>query len=119
MLGTAQPHAFGAELARGAAIVGRLGIGTHLEAADLVRSDHQRAEIARQLGLDGGDGARHHLAGDRKSVVSGKSASVRVDIGGRRLIKHTSTRLYPRYPSTDDHISTSMTVHLTNHNTIQ
>src|SRR3546814_5701115 len=63
MLGTAQPHAFGAELARGAAIVGRLGIGTHLEAADLVRPDYQRAEIARQLGLDGGDGARHHLAG--------------------------------------------------------
>src|SRR3546814_15545152 len=26
-------------------------------------------------------------SGDRKSVVSGKSVSVRVDIGGRRLIK--------------------------------
>src|SRR3546814_18325543 len=27
------------------------------------------------------------LAGDRKSVVSGKSVSVRVDLGGRRIIK--------------------------------
>src|SRR3546814_9625107 len=31
--------------------------------------------------------------GDRKSVVSGKSVSVRVDLGGRRVIKKkTSTR---------------------------
>src|SRR3546814_17225329 len=28
-------------------------------------------------------------AGDRKSVVSGKSVSVRVDLGGRRIIKKT------------------------------
>src|SRR3546814_15985862 len=27
------------------------------------------------------------IAGDRKSVVSGKSVSVRVDLGGRRIIK--------------------------------
>src|SRR3546814_11939255 len=30
------------------------------------------------------------LASDRKSVVSGKSVSVRVDIGGRRIIKKTN-----------------------------
>src|SRR3546814_11367772 len=29
----------------------------------------------------------HDDEGDRKSVVSGKSVSVRVDIGGRRIIK--------------------------------
>src|SRR3546814_16577500 len=29
---------------------------------------------------------------DRKSVVSGKSVSVRVDLGGRRIIKKTNTR---------------------------
>src|SRR3546814_18931440 len=29
----------------------------------------------------------HHPAQDRKSVVSGKSVSVRVDLGGRRIIK--------------------------------
>src|SRR3546814_13014389 len=28
--------------------------------------------------------------GDRKRVVSGKSVSVRVDLGGRRLLKHKS-----------------------------
>src|SRR3546814_11334899 len=31
-------------------------------------------------------------AGDRKSVVSGKSVSVRVDLGGRRIIKKTTTQ---------------------------
>src|SRR3546814_20629512 len=31
-------------------------------------------------------------AEDRKSVVSGKSVSVRVDLGGRRLINKTKTR---------------------------
>src|SRR3546814_12582689 len=34
----------------------------------------------------GGRRTRRH-AGDRKSVVSGKRVSVRVDLGGRRLIK--------------------------------
>src|SRR3546814_11294806 len=30
---------------------------------------------------------RRQRSGDRKSVVSGKSVSVRVDLGGRRIIK--------------------------------
>src|SRR3546814_15352413 len=30
---------------------------------------------------------RHSVQPDRKSVVSGKSVSVRVDLGGRRIIK--------------------------------
>src|SRR3546814_15925611 len=34
-----------------------------------------------------GAGERHH--GDRKSVVWGKGVSVRVDLGGRRIIKQT------------------------------
>src|SRR3546814_11809498 len=33
------------------------------------------------------DGANQPSAADRKSVVSGKSVSVRVDLGGRRIIK--------------------------------
>src|SRR3546814_13578616 len=41
-------------------------------------------------GLD--SSAIHALAEDRKSVVSGKSVSVRVDLGGRPLIK-TKTKL--------------------------
>src|SRR3546814_16849348 len=32
--------------------------------------------------------------GDRKSVVSGKSVSVRVDLGGRRLIKKKKNEKY-------------------------
>src|SRR3546814_15583132 len=36
--------------------------------------------------LDGGAAAGERLA-DRKSVVSGKSVSVRVDLGGRRILK--------------------------------
>src|SRR3546814_12116865 len=31
--------------------------------------------------------ARRHVRGDRKSVVVGKSVSVRVDLGGRRILK--------------------------------
>src|SRR3546814_19503113 len=41
----------------------------------------------RRCRIDG-DGGR---AGDRKSVVSGKSVSVRVDLGGRRIIKKKQT----------------------------
>src|SRR3546814_18149895 len=35
------------------------------------------------------DGVVHELKGERKSVVKGKSVSVRVDLGGRRLINNT------------------------------
>src|SRR3546814_17825524 len=34
-----------------------------------------------------GEGGHQAGAGDRKSVVEGKSVSVRVDLGGRRIIK--------------------------------
>src|SRR3546814_21008407 len=36
-------------------------------------------------------GQEHERQQDRKSVVSGKSVSVRVDLGGRRLIKTKTT----------------------------
>src|SRR3546814_8374366 len=36
---------------------------------------------------------RHDVEVDRKSVVSGKSVSVRVDLGGRRFIKKTTTTM--------------------------
>src|SRR3546814_12487978 len=35
---------------------------------------------------------------DRKSVVEGKSVSVRVDFGGRRIIKKKTRVHYNRYP---------------------
>src|SRR3546814_12979971 len=43
-------------------------------------------EFADRVGQAGG-GVDADLIGDRKSVVSGKSVSVRVDLGGRRIIK--------------------------------
>src|SRR3546814_2789571 len=55
------------------------------KAARRVRPRH----LARRAPHDdrrGGAGARHYF-GDRKSVVEGKSVSVRVDLGGRRIIK--------------------------------
>src|SRR3546814_16236572 len=46
-------------------------------------------DLRRQGILRGGLVERRHGAGggDRKSVVEGKSVSVRVDLGGRRIIK--------------------------------
>src|SRR3546814_13257813 len=54
---------------------------------DLARGGAQQRSLARP-------GAAHHgndLAPDRKSVVWGKSVSVRVDLGGRRIIKKKHT----------------------------
>src|SRR3546814_13757599 len=46
-----------------------------------------------KLDLDDGVGAlQRHDEADRKSVVSGKSVSVRVDLGGRRIIKNKKDR---------------------------
>src|SRR3546814_16923801 len=44
---------------------------------------------ARQLGLQPTGHASRGGSGDRKRVVSGKSVSVRVDLGGRRIIQQT------------------------------
>src|SRR3546814_12856389 len=48
----------------------------------------RRADGLLELRLEGSCAAQL----DRKGVVSGKSVSVRVDLGGRRLIKHKSDR---------------------------
>src|SRR3546814_15641913 len=64
-------------------------------------------QVAERVGVEAGDrpvdhlspllqdrdppGHRHHIRPDRKSVGSGKSVSVRVDLGGRRTIKKTYT----------------------------
>src|SRR3546814_15100591 len=50
-------------------------------------SDEQIAGLAAAQGLSG---RALVVAVDRKSVVSGKSVSVRVDLGGRRIIKTTN-----------------------------
>src|SRR3546814_13932617 len=62
--------------------------------------EHGRGAVANLAGGRGGDGAtflkqldtrdafrRRIIAKDRKSVVQGKSVSVRVDLGGRRILK--------------------------------
>src|SRR3546814_14340057 len=41
----------------------------------------------RMHGVEPGERHRHVVRGDRTSAVSGKSVSVRVDLGGRRIIK--------------------------------
>ena len=62
VLGAAQTDALGAELDRGAGIVGRIAVDANAELADLVSPAHQRAELARQLRLDHRHAAGQHLA---------------------------------------------------------
>src|SRR3546814_12097404 len=68
----------------------------------LFRSLSDPARIRTTPGQGGGDrrrrGARRPLAArvpERKSVVKGKSVSVRVDLGGRRIIKKKIVRERP------------------------
>src|SRR3546814_16395672 len=65
-----------------------LGAGPHDEGLRAELLGEVQAVIAG-IGLgDGRELARPlPVEGDRKSVVSGKSVSVRVDLGGRRIIK--------------------------------
>src|SRR3546814_4863663 len=68
------------DLSSGAVPPHRRGHGCRHPA--LARSAARRRERRR---------TRHAQQGDRKSVVSGKSVSVRVDTGGRRIIKKKKT----------------------------
>ena len=61
VLGPAEPDALGPEVARMARIRGRLGVGTHLHAAEPVRPAHQRREITGELRLDRGHPPLHDL----------------------------------------------------------
>src|SRR6056297_4231062 len=71
-------------------------------AYELLRSDWSSDVCSSDLAGEGdeeqggaavqGGGGRDHLrSGDRKSVVEGKSVSVRVDLGGRRPINRKIT----------------------------
>src|SRR3546814_13114131 len=71
-------------------LVGRVGFADELVLVDA----EQRVEQAdlRNRRLADADGAdRLALDQDRKSVVEGKRVSVRVDLGGRRIIKKKKT----------------------------
>src|SRR3546814_17529543 len=54
--------------------------------------EQQQQKLAAQYILNETAAKKHHQPVDRKSVVSGKSVSVRVDIGGRRIIKKTQIK---------------------------
>src|SRR3546814_13911347 len=61
----------------------RQGVMTRVESTDYRRRARQAPAPAHRRGTQGPP--------DRKSVVSGKSVSVRVDLGGRRIIKQKTT----------------------------
>src|SRR3546814_15352235 len=66
-----------------------LGIATWLLRSGVQQGQRIEGNLALLVGRDDHD-ARAAL--DRKSVVSGKSVSVRVDLGGRRFIKKKKSK---------------------------
>src|SRR3546814_21158225 len=52
------------------------------------------AATARGVLVANGEASENYESIDRKSVVEGKSVSVRVDLGGRRIIKKKNTKLW-------------------------
>src|SRR3546814_17220036 len=80
--------------------VGRPGVEPGADPAIASRRARQRVQPAYL----GADRAGDVLDQDRKSVVSGNSVSVRVDLGGRSIIKtltiYVDTELRPHTPTT-------------------
>src|SRR3546814_11048384 len=65
----------------------RVAAGSHLRGdRDRARADREQHPFAGSRRRSAADDHRARRA-DRKSVVEGKSVSVRVDLGGRRIIK--------------------------------
>src|SRR3546814_19744893 len=70
-----------------------------LRRARVLQVPHAPVQAAPGAG-PAGEGRVHVVAGEsgnrgeRKSVVSGKSVSVRVDLGGRRIIKKKQKTIY-------------------------
>src|SRR3546814_10961234 len=77
-------------LARRARNTGRVDVdrtfGKFAFGASLKGASHRFDNAANTVRLGG------YAPDDRKSVVSGKSVSVRVDLGGRRIFKKKKTR---------------------------
>src|SRR3546814_16691828 len=75
--------------------------GPQIELRDLrFRAGERSAKWSLMVGLHTGERSRITLGSwpalsikDRKSVVEGKSVSVRVDLGGRRIIKKKQNRV--------------------------
>src|SRR3546814_13049754 len=85
--GKLQQFAAGGRNRRTEAMVGIIRIATSGRKGHLPRfpgrrfGHHRAAQVIRE----------NCATGDRKSVVSGKSVSVRVELGGRRIIKKKNT----------------------------
>src|SRR3546814_13016199 len=91
-LGVAGHHLELLDVDRGEDVVAHDALGDQdgvLEVVALPRHEgDQHVAAERQLAQAGRGAVGDELAGrDRKSVVSGTSVSVRVDLGGRRIIK--------------------------------
>src|SRR3546814_20133773 len=73
----------------------RIGLEDQPQIAPLRRQAGAPRAVERRHTVDGDRAtARCLVAGDRKSVVSGMSVSVRVDTGGRRIITKNKTKSY-------------------------
>src|SRR3546814_11568118 len=57
-------------------------------AATLASQGETVSRIGEIVAQKDGEGQTVVVSGDRKSVVQGKSVSVRVDLGGRRIMKN-------------------------------
>src|SRR3546814_11130732 len=75
----------------GEAVVAASGGKAAYFRCDIAQEEDVKALVAQTLAAFGGlDGAFNK---DRKSVVEGKSVSVSVDLGGRRIIKNTKRKM--------------------------
>ena len=83
VLGAAEADALGAEVARRARVVRRVGVGADLELARLVGPVHEGRELARQLRLEHRDLALQHLAG---GAVDGDDVALLAASRRRRVI---------------------------------
>src|SRR3546814_20243409 len=95
----------GATRGRETSFIGLARLGMKGDAATWGRASSVMAHpLARH------DRARHQA--DRKSVVLGKRVSVRVDLGGRRIIKNKKDRLIQHTQTHRHQISTNYRTHL-------
>src|SRR3546814_17780283 len=119
----AEPVAHGSQCRR----QGGFGAKPRLQGAGLQQAVAQTAQIARATAIQaeprqraGEIGhalqrttdivAQPHTVEDRKSVVSGKSVSVRVDLGGRRIIQKKTNK---DNNTSSNSIKTDTTVNIT------
>src|SRR3546814_11275460 len=62
----------------------RIGAFFH---TDATQAPAAMPNVVAEWGVDAASFSGHKIYGDRKSVVEGKSVSVRVDLGGRSILK--------------------------------